>query len=122
MARSSTITLANFERAFDQMFKDLLTDRWQCGRMQAFERAALTDHGDRYEVIIAAPGVDPARVEVEVSSQRLDVRMPDRAGRMTGSAFSFESAVDAEAVTARWSEQTLRITLPKQKGARVEVK
>jgi len=41
---------------------ELLIDRWKCGTSALdFERAQVIDHPDRYEVRVAAVGVDPAK-------------------------------------------------------------
>jgi HSP20 family molecular chaperone IbpA len=115
--------IADFERAFDEFFDEMLIDRWK-GATAAleFERAQVIDHPDRYEVRVAAAGVDPAKIEAEVSGQRLAVRVPDKLGGMLDSSFAFADSIDGEASTAKWSEGTLVITLPKKKGRRIALK
>jgi HSP20 family molecular chaperone IbpA len=115
--------IADFERAFDEFFDEMLIDRWKCGSPDLeFERAQVIDLRDRYEVRIAAVGVDPAKIQAEVSGQRLAVRMPDKFGGMLESGFAFSDSIDGEASTAKWSEGTLVITVPKKKSQRIALK
>jgi HSP20 family molecular chaperone IbpA len=115
--------IADFERAFDEFFDELLIDRWKCGTPAAdFERAQVVDHSDRYEVRVAAVGADPAKIQAEVSGQRLVVRVPGRLGGTLRSSFAFSDSIDGEASTAKWSEGTLVITLPKKKDRRIALK
>ena len=123
MATSRGFGIADFERAFDEFFDELLIDRWKCGTPAAdFERAQIIDHRDRYEVRVGAVGVDPAKIQAEVSGQRLAVRVPDKLGGTLESSFTFSDSIDGEASTAKWSEGTLVITLPKKKGRRIALK
>ncbi len=123
MATSRGFGIAEFERAFDEFFDEMLIDRWKCATPGVeFERAQVIDHRDRYEVRVAAVGVDPAKIHAEVSGQRLAVRVPDKLGGMLESSFAFSDSVDNEASTAKWSEGTLVITLPKKKGRRIALK
>ena len=120
---SSRGLIADFERAFDEFFDEMLIDRWKGGAPGVeFERAQVIDYRDRYEVRVAAVGVDPAKIQAEVSGQRLAVRMPDQLGGMLDSSFAFSDSIDGEASTAKWSEGTLVITLPKKKGRRIALK
>jgi HSP20 family molecular chaperone IbpA len=119
---SSRGLIADFERAFDEFFDEILIDRWKGGTALEFERTQVIDHPDRYEVRVAAVGVDPAKIQAEVSGQRLAVRMPDKLGGMLDSSFAFSDSIDGEASTAKWSEGTLVITLPKKKGRRIALK
>jgi hypothetical protein len=48
--------------------------------------------------------------------------MPDQLGGMLDSSFAFSDSIDGEASTAKWSEGTLVITLPKKKGRRIALK
>jgi HSP20 family molecular chaperone IbpA len=115
--------IADFERAFDEFFDEMLIDRWKGGTAALeFERTQVIDHPDRYEVRVAAVGIDPAKIQAEVSGQRLAVRMPDKLGGMLDSSFAFSDSIDGEASTAKWSEGTLVITLPKKKGRRIALK
>jgi HSP20 family molecular chaperone IbpA len=87
-----------------------------------FERTQVVDRHDRYEVRVAAVGVDPARITAEVSGQRLSVHVPDKLGGTLESSFAFTDSIDGEASTAKWSDGTLVITLPKKKGRRIALK
>ncbi len=123
MATSRGFGIADFERAFDEFFDEMLIDRWKCGTPAVeFERAQVVDHRDNYEVRVAAVGVDPAKIQAEVSGQRLTVRVPDKLGGTLESSFAFSDPIDGEASTATWSEGTLVITLPKKKGRRIALK
>ena len=55
-------------------------------------------------------------IQVEVSGQRLALRMPDKFGGTLESSFAFPDAIDGEASTAKWSDGTLVITVPKKKA------
>jgi HSP20 family molecular chaperone IbpA len=122
MATRSGFGIADFERAFDEFFDELLIDRWKCGTPAQFERAQLIDHSDHYEVRVAAVGVDPATIEVEVTGQRLNVRVPEKIGGIAASSFAFSDAIDGEASTAKWSDGTLVIIIPKRKSRRISLK
>ena len=120
---SSRGLIADFERAFDEFFDEMLIDRWKAGASALeFERTQVVDRHDRYEVRVAAVGVDPANIQAEVSGQRLAVRVADKLGGTLESSFTFSDSIDGEASTAKWSEGTLVITLPKKKGRRIALK
>lgn len=120
---SSRGLIADFERAFDEFFDEMLIDRWKFGTPGIeFDRTQVVDRGDRYEVRIAAVGVDPAKIEAEVSGQRLAVCVSDKLGGTLESSFAFSDSIDGEASTAKWSEGTLVITLPKMKARRIALK
>jgi HSP20 family molecular chaperone IbpA len=115
--------IADFQRAFDEFFDEMLIDRWKGGASGLeFERTQVIDLRDRYEVRVAAVGVDPAKIQAEVSGQRLAIRVPDRLGGMLESTFAFSDSIDGEASTAKWSDGTLVITVPKKKGRRIALK
>jgi len=123
MASRRGFGVKDIERAVDEIFDELLIDRWKCGTGAAdFERAQVIDNGDRYDVRVAALGVDPSKIQVEVSGQRLAVSVPDRFGGMLESSFAFSDLIDGEASTAKWSEGTLLVTVPKKKGRRIALK
>ena len=120
---SSRGLIADFERAFDEFFDEMLIDRWKGGSPGLeFERAQVIDLRDRYEVRVSAVGVYPAKIQAEVSGQRLAVRMPDKLGGMMESTFAFSDSIDGDASTAKWSDGTLVITVPKKKGRRIALK
>jgi HSP20 family molecular chaperone IbpA len=123
MPTSRGFGIADFERAFDEFFDELLIDRWKCGMPAVdFERAQVIDYPDRYEVRVAAVGVDPAKIQAEVSGQRLALLMPDKLGGTLESSFAFSDSIDGESSTAKWSEGTLVITVPKKKARRIALK
>jgi HSP20 family molecular chaperone IbpA len=121
MAKRSGITVADFERAIDEFFEEMLISPWRkSAQGVAIEPTQVTDRGDHYEVRLAMPGADPERIEVEVSGQRLSVRAPGR-NRIFESAYSLAVPIDEDKVAARWSEDTLVVNLPKQKPKRIKV-
>jgi HSP20 family molecular chaperone IbpA len=115
--------IRDFDKAFDEFFDELLIDRWKCGTAaNQFERAEVIDNQDHYQVRLAAAGIDPAELQVEVLGQGLAVRVPGRLGGMLENRFSFTESIDGEASTAKWSDGTLTIILPKKKGRRISLK
>ena len=121
MARSG-INFEDFERAIDEFFDEMLISRWRRGlERDEFENAQILDHPDRYEVRVAVPHVDPQRIEIDVAGQRLSVRAPAHAEGIFETAYSFAVPIVAEAVEARWTDQTLIIVVPKQKPKRIKV-
>ncbi len=123
MATRRGFGILDFDRAFDEFFDELLIDRWKCGTEPGTaEPAQVIEHPDRYEVRVAALGVDPAKIQVEVSGQRLVLKMPEQLGGMLQRSFSFSDPIDGEASAAKWFESTLIITLPKKKARRISLK
>jgi HSP20 family molecular chaperone IbpA len=123
MATRRGFLIEDFDRAFDEFFDELLIDRWKCGTESGpSERAEVIDNPDRYEVRVAALGVDPEQIHLEVKGQRVALQMPEKLGGMQQRSFSFSDPIDGEASTAKWSEGTLVITLPKKKGRRISLK
>jgi len=115
--------IEDFDKAFDEFFDELLIDRWKCGTLAGeFEHADVIDREDVYQVRLSATGIDPAGLQVEVLGQHLAVRVPVRLGGMLESRFSFSESIDGEASSARWSDGTLTIILPKKKGRRITLK
>lgn len=115
--------IKDFDKAFDEFFDELLIDRWKCGTSaDQFERAEVVDNQDHYQVRLAATGIDPAELQVEVLGQGLAVRVPGQLGGMLENRFSFTESIDGEASTAKWSDGTLTIILPKKKGRRISLK
>lgn len=116
MARFWTSPFEDFERAFDQLFKELLIDRWRAaGRRIPSEHAIVMDCGNRYEVQISTAGLDPRQLSIEVDENRLTVHGPTAGGGKSEQSFTFAAAVDRDAVTVRWSDHVLLIFLPKRK-------
>jgi HSP20 family molecular chaperone IbpA len=48
--------------------------------------------------------------------------MPDKLGGMMESTFAFSDSIDGDASTAKWSDGTLVITVPKKKSQRIALK
>ncbi|HXN11830.1 MAG TPA: Hsp20/alpha crystallin family protein [Candidatus Acidoferrales bacterium] len=120
---SSRGLIADFERAFDEFFDEMLIDRWKGGTgALEFERTQVVEHRDHYEVRVAAVGIDPEKIQAEISGQRLALRMPDQLGGTLESSVAFSDSIDGEASTAKWSEGTLVIIVPKKKGRRIALK
>ena len=121
MARRTGIGVLDFERALDEFFDEMLISRWRRNpERDEFENAQVLDHPDRYEVRFLAPHVDPRRIEIDVSGQRLSVRAPTADGVLE-TDYSFAVPIESEAVQARWSDHTLVIIVPKQKPKRIKV-
>jgi HSP20 family molecular chaperone IbpA len=117
--------IQDFDKAFDEFFDELLIDRWKCGKdANDFEHAEVIDNENDYQVRLTAVGIgiDPAQLQVEVLGQGLAVRVPVKLGGMFESRFSFAESIDGEATTAKWSDGTLTIILPKKKGRRISLK
>jgi HSP20 family molecular chaperone IbpA len=112
-----------FERLCDQLFDEHLISPWRTHKRaaQPYRHALMLDHGAHYEIRIATAAADARSIEIEVSERRLSVRIPGPIG-VAESVFDFASPVDCDAVSARLSEGTLRIVLPKKPGRRVEIK
>jgi HSP20 family molecular chaperone IbpA len=121
MRKQSDQLFSEFERAIDEFFDEFL-DRWQCGAGEQFAEAEVVDYADRYEIRLAAEGVDPEKIEVESLGRRLTVRASAGPHRHVEKAFTFAENVDAEAAFARWLTGRLTITLPKQKARRIYLK
>jgi len=121
MAKRAGIGIADFERAFDEFFDEMLISRWRRARAGESENAQVLDHPDRYEVRIAAPNLDPERIEVDVAGQHLSVRAPIGPEGIFETGYSFAAPIEPEAVQARWSDHTLVIVVPKQKPKRIKV-
>jgi HSP20 family molecular chaperone IbpA len=122
MRKQSDQLFSEYERAIDEFFDELLIDRWQCGAGEQFADAEIVDYADRYEIRLAAEGVDPEKIQVETLGRRLTVRASGGAHRKLVRAFTFAENVDAEAASARWLTGRLTITLPKQKARRIYLK
>lgn len=118
--RSGPLQFGDFERAFDEVFEDLLITRWRETRRRTLDRALVTDHGPHYEVTVPTAGADPNAVAVEVSDWRLVVRFPGPSGEVENT-FDFEHPVECESVSAKWNSGVLRIVLPKKRGRRVTI-
>ncbi|MGH8011890.1 MAG: Hsp20/alpha crystallin family protein [Candidatus Binataceae bacterium] len=123
MASSGSTTITDFERAFDDLFEELLISRWECGRdISQYRQALVLDLGVRYEIRIAFTVVRPHEVEVEATDRRLTVRIRPGGARVFTRTFEFAAAIDGDAVSAHWADGVLRVSLPKRKPARIEIR
>lgn len=122
MRKQSDQLFSEFERAIDEFFDELLIDPWQCGAGERFADAEIVDYADRYEIRLAAEGIDPEKIEVESTGRRLTVRASAGPHRNVERAFTFAENVEAEAASARWLAGRLTITLPKQRARRIYLK
>jgi HSP20 family molecular chaperone IbpA len=120
MARYDDRIFDQFQRAFDDLFDDLL-QRWGCRAAEEFERAELIDLPDRYEIRVNAEGLDPRTVDVHTHERRVTVSAPAPKGEKLETSFNLPEAIDAEAATARWSDGRLTIVLPKHRVRRILV-
>ena len=121
IVRPASITLGDFDRAFDELFEDLLISRWH-GRppRRVYQDALLVDRETSYEVTIAAAGVDSKRTEIEAGERRLRVRLVGRGG-VVERIFDFPHRIEPDQVTARLVEATLLVVLPKKPGRKIRV-
>ena len=120
-AKPNSTTFADFDRAFDQLFEDLLLSRWRGNvRGTALDHAVLESETE-YRVRIDAAGNEPDRMEVEASDRRLVVRIAGPA-RMRIKTLDFSHAIDPDGVTARLAGGALEIVLPKKRGRIIEVR
>jgi HSP20 family molecular chaperone IbpA len=108
-----------FERAFDELFEDLLISRWRCaGRSQG--RAQVLDLGDKYEVQIVGLQVESGKVEIEATDRRLILRVIGPKGKVERFV-DFQQPIDADAVSAHMEEGRLKITLPKKPVRKIKI-
>jgi HSP20 family molecular chaperone IbpA len=117
--QSALMIEQELDRAFDELFEDLLIKRWRGqARVRNFGKALVVDDDENYRVKIAMPEVDPDKLEIEVSEWRLAVRTP------TGeeSTLDFSHRVDTERVTARFEAGILEVMVPKARGRKIEVR
>jgi HSP20 family molecular chaperone IbpA len=121
-ANPISTTFADFDRAFDELFEDLLLSRWRGDvRGRGLDGAAALESETEYRVRIDASGIEPDRIEVEASDRRLLVRMAGPA-RTRINTLDFSHAIDPDGVTARLAGGALEIVLPKKRGRIIEVR
>jgi HSP20 family molecular chaperone IbpA len=120
MAKYDDRIFDQFQRAFDDLFDDLL-HRWGRREAERFERAELVDLADRYEIRLNAEGLDPRTLEVHTHERRVTVAVPAPNGGKLETSFNLPQPIDAEAATARWAENMLTIVLPKHRVRRILV-
>lgn len=119
MARFWTSPFEDFERAFDQLFEELLIDPWRTVAQRIpSEHAIVFDRGDRYEVQISTAGLDPKHLAIEAADNSLTVRAQTVGGGTSERSFNFPEPVERESVKAHWSDHVLQIVLPKKSEKR----
>ena len=112
----------DFAREVDAFFDEMLVDRWKCGVAAGFDHTEFSDLPDRYEIHLAARGIEPDTIEVEARGQRLTVRATaGQSGRLE-SVFTFAENVEHEAASARWSNGVLTVIVPKHKARKIALK
>ena len=110
-----------FDRAFNELFEDLLIKRWRRPeRIRDLGKALVIEDEDNYRIKIALSDADPEKLEVEVSEWRLTVRTPTAQGRGE-STLDFSHCIDIEHVTARFDAGILEVLAPKARGRKIEV-
>ena|SRR5437588_692299 len=110
-----------FEDAIDQLFDDILIQRWRERPTGFASEAVISERPDAYEVQIATGGADPNTLDVEVTEHRLAIRATGPGGLRIERSFSFETAIDRDAVNAKWTERKLIVTLPKKRAEKQNV-
>jgi len=119
VARFWTSPFEDFERAFDQLFDELLIGPWRTVvRRVPSQHAIVMDRGDRYEVQISTVGLDPQQMGIEVTENSLTVRARTIGGGTSERSFNFPEPVERESATAHWSDHVLRVVLPKKSEKR----
>ena len=110
-----------FDRAFNEMFEDLLIKRWRRPeRVRDLGKALVVEDEENYRIKIALPDADPQKLEVEASEWRLAVRTPMAQGQRE-STLDFSHRIDIEHVTARFEAGILEVLAPKARGRKIEV-
>jgi HSP20 family molecular chaperone IbpA len=119
---SASMIREEFDRAFNEVFEDLLIRRWRGpARVRNFGKAQVVEDDKAYRVKIVLPDADPRQLEVEVGAWRLAVRIPTAQGREENT-FDFSHRVDMELVTARFEAGILEVLVPKARGGKIEVR
>lgn len=116
MARFWTSPFEEFDHVFDQLFDELLIGRWRTATRSGGEHAIVTDYGNRYEVQISTAVLSPhQQVGLEVDDNHLTVSGATAVGGKAEHSFSFKDPIERNAVTARWFDSVLFISLPKRR-------
>ncbi len=111
-----------FDRAFNELFEDLLIKRWRRPeRVRNFGKALVVEDDENYRIKIAMPDIDPQQIEVEVGEWRLVVRTSLAQGQAENT-LDFSHCIDPERVTARFGAGILEVLAPKARGRKIEVR
>lgn len=112
--------LARLKRDMDRLFDGLLSD---CGLPRAHQPRASVDiveQGDRIEVRMALPGVEPDELNVTVEEYGVTVehvsreQAPGRSATSTSTRrFGLPCRIDPNQASAVFKDQLLIVTLPK---------
>jgi HSP20 family molecular chaperone IbpA len=114
---STALNLRDFASLCDEMFDELLIERW---RPNQGERAVAVDLGDSYRVKIATANADPHKMELEVTGNTMRLRVPSGNGTSKHTC-RFAHPIDPEQVSASWHQGILQIVLPKRRPRRIAV-
>ena len=110
-----------FDRAFNEVFEDLLIKRWRRpGHVRDYGKALIVEDDENYRIRIAMPNIDPRQIEVEAGAWRLVVRVPTAHGQRENT-LDFSHRIDTEHVTARFEAGILEVLAPKARGRKIEV-
>jgi HSP20 family molecular chaperone IbpA len=109
----------DFERAFDELFHDLLIARWRDPADRS-SGAEVADRGDHYEVRMTGLRAEAGHLEIEATERRLIVRIGGSAARRERTV-AFRHLIEAEAVSARFEDSILKVTLPKRRARQIKI-
>ncbi|MGO9057770.1 MAG: Hsp20/alpha crystallin family protein [Candidatus Binataceae bacterium] len=102
----------DFQRVFDELFDELLIDRWHVPASEK-EPAVVLERPNAYEVRLCTGAFKPSEVNLEVSEHRLTARAR-RGDNLWERLLTFTDAIETEKVTAKWANRILTVLLPKQ--------
>jgi HSP20 family protein len=128
--RRSTVP-STFDQVFNNFFNGGLDEFFGNDHLQRHPSVNIMEHEDRFEIELAAPGLDKGDFDVKVeqdhlliSAQKETKEETEEKGRYTRREFSYSSFkrsfqlpenVDAEAIDAKYLNGVLRVVLPKVK-------
>ena len=107
----------------DRLFEELYSERWT-------PAVDFVETADQYEVRVDLPGVDPAKVELKLEDNRLELRgeietaederflRRERRRGAFARVVSLPSDVDASAIRAESRYGVLTVMLPKREEAK----
>lgn len=115
MAKPWLLEPDSFRRMFDDMFDELLVNRWRRQtHIASVAEGRLLEYDDRYEAQIATGDADPRGLEVVVGTNRLMIALKTGFRTRLERVFSFSEQIDTAGVRARWWEGVLTVVLPKR--------